>query len=901
MMTRLDDFVRSKEAFASTKLPKGEASKASKSQQDRSTEGNTGSTGEATELIDEEMKEEARLITRTGWYRIVLKPHIRHLASEPHLNLQPPRPMRFLPKKENQDKYCDSHGEKAHYTNDWFQLRRQLEMALESGKLNHLFKIVRQRGRDSAKGRNAEKDKVTNMIRSWPHDRKRKLVERDESWMKALIVFPLLPIEDASDEPLIIEAVMEGYLVRRVYVDQRASMEVMFEHCFENLSPDIRTCLRGTQMDLVGFARGVVKPLGKIKLEVIFEDGGLFRTVMINFTVVRAPSPYNVIFGRTGLRSLRAVSSTIHFMVKFPTPRGIATLVTRSAIISECRRLERKKMVEQEVNQNINQEKEVSKRVDLTEQTLVNPTYPDQLVTIEGDLSEQCFRHKCFLDAYKGYHQVQMAQDDEEKIAFCTDQGTLVDTTFQSHIGRNLEAYVDDMVIKNNDEKVLIEDIAETFDNLQRIKMKLNPEKCSFGLEKGKFLGYMVTSEGIRANPKKTKSIVDMQSHRIFKKMQSLSGKLAALKRFLTRSAKKSLPFFETLKDITKENKDEYCWTESAKKAFQEMKKDVKQSREDLCPVGKISPVIVAHVQEVTENNKGSRAGLVLISPSGVEFMYAFRLNFTSKNSKAKYKALLARLHMARKIKVQNIDVKVDSKLVASQINGSYVASSTSMIKYLATTKECIAEFKTFAIQNIPRNLNQKADIFSKLAAHAFDQLTNKVLVEVPAERLTDRNKVGAIVEEEDNWMTPIICCLAEGVWPKDKDERRAIRMKINQYVLEEGFCEMHIGARSVVAKSIRQANGLVERANKSLIEGIKARLERERTGWVDELPKERREAMAIREAKYKTKMEQYYNQKVRLMSFKLDEYVFLRKKASRVEDQGKLGPKWEGPYRSIG
>nr|GFA38210.1 reverse transcriptase domain-containing protein [Tanacetum cinerariifolium] len=287
-------------------------------------------------------------------------------------------------------------------------------------------------------------------------------------------------------------------------------------------------------MDLVGFAGGVVKPLGKIELEVVFGDGGLFRTVMINFTIVRTPSPYNVIFGRTNLRSIRAVSSTIHSMVKFLTPRGIATLVTRSAIISECQRLEKKQMVKQKVNQNINQENEVPKRVDLTEQTLVNLAYPDQLATIRGNLSEEScpkdyypmpdidrkiesmvgFRYKCFLDAYKGYHHVQMAQDNENKTAFYTDQGThcytklsfglkntgaiyqrLVDATFQSQIERNLKAYVDDMVIKSNEEKILIADIAETFDNLRRINMKLNPKKCSFVVEEGKFLGCMVTSE----------------------------------------------------------------------------------------------------------------------------------------------------------------------------------------------------------------------------------------------------------------------------------------------------------------------------------------------------------------------------------------------------------------------
>ncbi|GJT09493.1 hypothetical protein Tco_0856535 [Tanacetum coccineum] len=98
------------------------------------------------------------------------------LALEPQLNLQLPRPMQLLPKKENQDKYCDYHGEKGPYTNDYFQLRRQLEMALESGKLNHLIKDVRQRGRGSAKGSDAGKDKVINMIRLWPNDRKRKLL-----------------------------------------------------------------------------------------------------------------------------------------------------------------------------------------------------------------------------------------------------------------------------------------------------------------------------------------------------------------------------------------------------------------------------------------------------------------------------------------------------------------------------------------------------------------------------------------------------------------------------------------------------------------------------------------------------------------------------------------------------
>lgn len=211
-----------------------------------------------------------------------------------------------------------------------------------------------------------------------------------------------------------------------------------------------------------------------------------------------------------------------------------------------------------------------------------NDYYP--LLEIDWKIeSVMGYKYNCFLDAYKGYHQVQMNREDEEKTSFYSEQGTycytkmpfglknagatyqrLVDSAFQSQIGRNLEAYVD-MVIKSRTGRDMIAEIAETFDNLRRINMNLNPRKCSFGVEEGKFLGYMVTSEGIRANPRKTKAIIEMKSPGTLKEMQSLSGKLAALNRFLSKSVERSLPFFETLKNITKENKDEYRWTQKPK------------------------------------------------------------------------------------------------------------------------------------------------------------------------------------------------------------------------------------------------------------------------------------------------------------------------------------------------
>ncbi|GJY87315.1 reverse transcriptase domain-containing protein [Tanacetum coccineum] len=135
----------------------------------------------------------------------------------------------------------------------------------------------------------------------------------------------------------------------------------------------------------------------------------------------------------------------------------------------------------------------------------------------------------------------------------------LIDTIFEGQIGRNLEAYVDDMVIKSKTKPEMIKDVEETLLTLKKVNMKLNPKKCSFRMEEGKFLGYIVTSEGIRANTKKAKVVVNMPSPSNLKQMQRLSNKLAALNRFLSKAAEKALPCLDTLKKFSKKWPDHYC------------------------------------------------------------------------------------------------------------------------------------------------------------------------------------------------------------------------------------------------------------------------------------------------------------------------------------------------------
>ncbi|XP_075521096.1 uncharacterized protein LOC142554295 [Primulina tabacum] len=158
-------------------------------------------------------------------------------------------------------------------------------------------------------------------------------------------------------------------------------------------------------------------------------------------------------------------------------------------------------------------------------------------------------QYLCMLDAYQGYHQIPLAVEDQDKV------------------GRNVEVYVDDIMVKSKDSALLIPDLVETFSTLRSYGLKLNPQKCIFGVKSGKFLGYMVTERGIEANPEKVQAIQNMVSPQGPKDVQQLAGRIAALARFISRSAHRSLPFFRTLRKAKK-----FEWGPDCEKAFTELK-----------------------------------------------------------------------------------------------------------------------------------------------------------------------------------------------------------------------------------------------------------------------------------------------------------------------------------------
>src|SRR4051812_15201715 len=182
-----------------------------------------------------------------------------------------------------------------------------------------------------------------------------------------------------------------------------------------------------------------------------------------------------------------------------------------------------------------------------------------------------------------------MKEEDEEHTSFITPYGVfcyqtmpfglknagatyqrMMQACLRDQIGRNVQVYVDNIFIKTYSANTLLDDLHETFATLNKYRIKLNPKKCVFGVPAGKLLGYMVFARGIEANPEKVQAIAKMQRPTNIKGMQQLTGRLAALSRFISRLGERTLPFYQLLRKGEK-----FEWTEEARKAFTDLKKTV--------------------------------------------------------------------------------------------------------------------------------------------------------------------------------------------------------------------------------------------------------------------------------------------------------------------------------------
>jgi hypothetical protein len=142
-----------------------------------------------------------------------------------------------------------------------------------------------------------------------------------------------------------------------------------------------------------------------------------------------------------------------------------------------------------------------------------------------------------------------------------------IQACFKRQLNKNVEAYVDDVVVKTRNSSTLIADLEETFASLREYRWKLNPNKCVFGVPSGKLLGFIISHRSIEANPEKISIITSMKAPTCIKDMQKLTGCKAALNRFISKLGERGLPFFKLLK-----HQEKFVWNPEADQALAQLK-----------------------------------------------------------------------------------------------------------------------------------------------------------------------------------------------------------------------------------------------------------------------------------------------------------------------------------------
>ncbi|KAI3443927.1 hypothetical protein Pfo_000592 [Paulownia fortunei] len=337
---------------------------------------------------------------------------------------------------------------------------------------------------------------------------------------------------EQHNDALVISATLSNFWVKKILVDSGSSADIIFYDVFLKLDID-NAQLSPVNTPLAGFGGEVVEALGEVALP--FSLGSYPRriTKMVKFLVVNAPSTYNMILGRPSLNLFHAVASTYHMKLKFSTYEGIDEAIEDHRMARECyantlrkafAKLKRqgggddlpkkgKRKLVNSRSQHIKEEVDkllaanyiflVPKLggkwrlcIDFTDLNKVCPKDPFPLSRIDRlvDSTSGC-ELLSFLDTYQGYNQIRLALEDQEMTSFNTGATyqRLVNNMFAELISRNIEVYINDMLVKSKLASNHVSDLEECFNILRTYQIKLNPAKCTFGVRGEKFLGYMIS------------------------------------------------------------------------------------------------------------------------------------------------------------------------------------------------------------------------------------------------------------------------------------------------------------------------------------------------------------------------------------------------------------------------
>ncbi|GJR94504.1 hypothetical protein Tco_0266678 [Tanacetum coccineum] len=329
-------------------------------------------------------------------------------------------PLTLGPAESRNKNFLEFHRDKGHGMDECIHLLKQIEEAVKSGQLSHLIKELKQGDSKGEHARTAKKGETFNKE-------------------KATEIFMVQPWQ--QENPIVIETEFEGHLIHRMYVNGGSALEILYEYCFNRLRLEVKSRMTPATTPLLRFSGKISWPLGQISLMVSLGDGEHSMNALMNFMVVRSPSPYNangggrdkssnssqipktnyhnrwkpirerkdgtLLFAQEQLRHIRLEASRhdrrseIHNRASLEYPRRVPAYNTEEK--RTCTRPDRNKAIQQEVAKLV--EAQIMREVHY-HNWLSNP------VMVK--------KHN---DAYKGYHQIQMAEEDEEKTAFHPSQG----------------------------------------------------------------------------------------------------------------------------------------------------------------------------------------------------------------------------------------------------------------------------------------------------------------------------------------------------------------------------------------------------------------------------------------------------------------------------------------------
>ncbi|SPT21169.1 unnamed protein product [Triticum aestivum] len=419
----------------------------------------------------------------------------------------------------------------------------------------------------------------------------------------------IFDIEDHPDRttavgclPMLVSPTIRNLKVTKMLVDGGAGLNLISSAVLRKLQiPDGELEETGT---FQGINPGRSKPKGKVTLPVTFGSELNFRTEKVTFDVADIPLPYNGILGRPALAKFMAASHYAYNVLKMQGPISVISvpgdkkdaLICADKIYREAAATADRDPLAAEAP-GTKKKTQSGKSSDAHSGKRASS---ECCAAVEDAPSSSTGKHKKTMaappetkkvsakeDGTGGTFTIFMAEEDEEKTAFITPCGTycfvrmpfglknagstfarVVHIALEPQIHRNVEAYMDGIVVKSKDRATLIQDLDETFANLRKISLKLNPEKCVFGVPSGKLLGFFVSQRGIEANPDKIKAIEQIEAPKRVKDVQKLAGCVAALSRFISRSAERALPFFKSLKKA-----GPMKWTPEAEAALQDLKR----------------------------------------------------------------------------------------------------------------------------------------------------------------------------------------------------------------------------------------------------------------------------------------------------------------------------------------